>query len=364
MKLLAIADNYIPPDFMRSGLASLAELGVEIEVRHWTHASLIDLQHANLAIEKGGPEAVALPPELSARLEDFDIVVVQFAPLARALIEAAKKLKVIAVLRGGTENIDLASATQRGIAVLNTPSRLARAVAECTVGLILAEMRNLARGHARLMVGQWERSFPNSDDIPELHRRTVGLVGYGAVAQLVAKYLDAFGCRLLAFDPYFKGAPAPALRRDLPTLLRESDVVSLHARLSAETQHLIGGKELALMKPSAILVNTARSGLVDEAALLEALRRRRIMGAALDVFGTEPLPAGHPFLQLDNVTLTPHLAGSTRDGFRNSPVLMAGHLARMLCGEGSLPIVNGVTPGLRIVRFSHSVHPDGPMRSA
>jgi D-3-phosphoglycerate dehydrogenase len=99
------------------------------------------------------------------------------------------------------------------------------------------------------------------------------------------------------------------------------------------------------MKPTSILVNTARSGLVDEAALIQALSERRIMGAALDVFDIEPLPPGHPFVQLDNVTLTPHLAGSTRDGFRNSPVLMAGHLARMLRGQGPLPIVNDVQPG-------------------
>lgn len=347
MKLLALADNYIPPDYMHSGLAPLAELGVEVEVRHWSHPRLIDLQHANLAIEKGGPEAVPLPAELTANLADFDMLVVQFAPLSRAFIESARKLKVIAVLRGGTENIDVPCATRRGIAVLNTPGRLARAVAECTVGLILTEIRNLARGHARLMQGQWDRSFPNTDDIPELYRRSVGLVGYGAVAQLVAKYLDAFGCRILAFDPYLKSDPAPALLRDLATLLKESDVVSLHARLCAETQHLIGAQELALMKPTAILVNTARSGLVDEAALLRALQERRIMGAALDVFDLEPLPADHPFLRLDNVTLTPHLAGSTRDGFRNSPVLMAGHLTRLLRGEGPLPIINGVQPTLR-----------------
>jgi D-3-phosphoglycerate dehydrogenase / 2-oxoglutarate reductase len=347
MKVLAIADHYIPPDTMRSGLAQLTELGLDVEVRHWAHRTLVELQQANLAIEKGGPVAVPLPPELTANLADFEIVIVQFAPVNRAFIEAAKNLKVIGVLRGGTENIDVACATERGIAVLNTPGRLARAVAECTVGLILTEIRNLARGHARLVQGKWDRSFPNTDDIPELYRRTVGLVGYGAVAQLVAKYLQAFGCCVLAFDPYFKGDPAPAALCELPKLLRESDVVSLHARLCAETEHLIGAKELALMKPSAILVNTARSGLVDEQALLNALRERRIMGAALDVFDIEPLPANHPFLALDNVTLTPHLAGSTRDGFRYSPVLMAGHIARMLRGDSLLPVVNGIKPAFR-----------------
>jgi D-3-phosphoglycerate dehydrogenase len=166
----------------------------------------------------------------------------------------------------------------------------------------------------------------------------------GAVARLVAGYLQAFGCRLLAFDPYFKGDPAPVQLVDLATLLRESDVVSLHARLTPETQHLIGKKELSMMKRTAVLVNTARSGLVDEPALISALAERRIMGAALDVFDTEPLPPGHPLLRLDNVTLTPHLAGSTRDGFRNTPVLMAGFLAKLLRGEEPVPIVNGVKP--------------------
>jgi D-3-phosphoglycerate dehydrogenase len=348
MKLLAIADHYLRPDTLRSGLASLAQLGVEIEVRHWAHASLIDLQQANLAIEKGGPDAVPLPADLTGNLADFEIVVAQFAPLNRAFIESARRLKAIAVLRGGTENVDVPFATHRGIAVLNTPGRMARAVAECAVGLILAEIRNLARAHARLLSGQWDRSFPNSDDIPELYRRTVGLVGYGAVGQLVGKFLEAFGCRLLAFDPYFRGNPAPAQMTDLTNLLKESDVVSLHARLSPETHHAIGARELALMKPTAILVNTARSGLVDETALIQTLSERRIMGAALDVFDLEPLPSDHPFLRLDHVTLTPHLAGSTRDAFRNSPVLMAGHLARMLGGEGPLPIVNGVQPALGI----------------
>lgn len=344
IRLLALSDLYIPAPLMAEGLSSLEPLGVRLEVRRWEHANLVALQQANLAIERGGPEAQPLPPEVMQNLEGFEIVVVQFAPLPRPFIELAKDLKVIGVLRGGTENVDVAAATQRGIAVLNTPGRNARAVAECTLGLILAEIRNLARAHAALKQGQWRRAFPNSDAIPELYEKTVGLVGYGAVARLVAGYLEAFGSRILAYDPYYQGDPAPARLVDLETLLRQSDVVSLHARLTPETHHLIAAPQLALMKPTAVLVNTARSGLVDEVALAEALRQRRIMGAALDVFDQEPLPPDHPLLALDNVTLAPHLAGSTIDAFRNSPRLMAGHLARLLRGQGALPIVNGIQP--------------------
>jgi len=349
MKLLAISDKYIPYQFMYDGLSSLCDLGVHIEVRRWEHQTLIELQQANLAIEQSGPDAVPLPAELTGNVDQFEILVVQFAPVSRWLIEAASSLKVIGVLRGGVENIDVATATDRGIAVLNTPGRNARAVAECTIGLILAEVRNIARSHALLVQGKWQRSFPNSDAIPELCGKTVGLVGYGAVGRLVAGYLHAFGSRILAHDPYFRGDPAPAEMTDLESLLRQSDVVSIHARLTPESHHLIGRRQLALMKPTAVLVNTARSGLVDEQALIDALRCRQIMGAALDVFDVEPLPADSPLLKLDNVTITPHLAGSTIDSFLNSPRMMAEHLRRLLMGEGPLPIVNGVQPKLQPV---------------
>jgi len=346
MKLLAISDTYIPPQFMEQGFASLRDLGVEVEVRHWEHATLVDLQQANLAIEQGGPEAVSLPASITANLDDVEILAVQFAPVARAMIEATGRLKVIGVLRGGTENIDVETATHRGVAVLNTPGRNARAVAECALGMILTEIRNLARSHACLKSGQWRRSFPNSDAIPELYEKTVGLVGFGDVGRLMAGYLHAFGSRVIAYDPYCQGDLGAVELVDLDTLMGESDVVSIHARLTPESQHLIGEKQLARMKPSAILVNTARSGLIDEAALVRALSERRIMGAALDVFDVEPLPPDHPLAQLDNVTITPHLAGSTIDAFRNSPKLMAGHLRRLLSGKRPLPVVNGVEPSL------------------
>jgi D-3-phosphoglycerate dehydrogenase len=342
--MLAISDTYIPTPFMRHGFSRLAALDVDVEVRQWEHANLIQLQEANLAIEKGGPEAVRLPEELTRDIDQFQILVTQFAPLSRQVLQRAERVRVIGVLRTGVENVDVPCATERGITVLNTPGRNARAVAECTIGMILSEVRNIARAHSHLARGEWRRSFANSDLIPELFEKTVGLVGYGAVGRLVAGYLQAFGSRILAFDPYAQGDPAPASLVSLETLLRESDVVSIHARLSEETYHLIGAREIAWMKPTAVLVNTARSGLVDEAALVQALAERRLQGAALDVFDIEPLPADHPLLKLDNVTITPHLAGSTIDAFRNSPRLLADHLARLLQGGANLPIINGLQP--------------------
>jgi D-3-phosphoglycerate dehydrogenase len=347
MRLLAISDSYIPAEFMEQGLSGLGRLGVETEVRQWAHPNLVAIQQANLAIEKGGPEAVTLPVELTEGVGDFDIVVVQFAPVCRDFIESLHKLKVIGVLRSGAENIDVSFATKQGVTVMNTPGRNARAVAECAVGMILAEIRNIARSHAHLKSGDWRRTFANSDAIPELYGKTVGLVGYGAVGRLVAGFLRAFGSRIIAYDPYSEDDPSPAELVDLRTLMKESDVVSIHARLTEESHHLIGEGEISLMKPTAILVNTARSGLVDEQALAQALSQGRIMGAALDVFDTEPLPSEHPLLKLDNITITPHIAGSTIDAFRNSPKLMAEHLTRMLKGHGPLPVINGVEPSLR-----------------
>ena len=344
MKLLAISDSYIPRQVMADGLAVLGESGIDVEVRHWEHESLIRLQEDNLRIETGGPDAVELGDGIVGDVGGFDFLVAQFAPVSRALIERAGDLKVVGVLRGGTENIAVEFATQRGVCVMNTPGRNARAVAECTMGMILSEIRNIARSHADLRNRNWHRSFPNTAEIPELCGRTVGLVGYGAVARLVGGYLQAFGSRVIAYDPYFTGDPCPAELVTLEKLLGESDVVSIHARLTEQSQHMIGSQELAMMKPTAVLVNTARSGLIDEQALIAALQDRTIMGAAIDVFDAEPLADDHPFIELDNVTITPHLAGSTIDSFRNSPRMMAEHIRNLLAGEEGVPIVNGVRP--------------------
>ncbi|SBV98927.1 Phosphoglycerate dehydrogenase-like oxidoreductase [uncultured Alphaproteobacteria bacterium] len=333
MKVLAVADPFIPPEPMRKGLSGLAAQGVSVEVREWPLPDVETLQKLNLAIEQGGPEAVPPQDELLAGAEDADILVVQFFPVSRAVLDRLPNLKLLCVLRGGVENLDVAAARARGIVILNTPGRNARAVAEYTVGLMLAETRNIARCHAALKQGVWLKDFPNGDHIPELSGRTVGFVGFGNVGRLVAKLLQGFDCDYLVYDPFVTALPERARRASLDEVMAGSDVVSIHARLVPETHHLVGAAQIALMKPTAIIVNTARSGLLDQDALVRALAERRIAGAALDVFDREPIPADDPIMALDNLTMVPHVAGSTRDAFWGSPRLCAGHIAAWLAHE-------------------------------
>jgi D-3-phosphoglycerate dehydrogenase / 2-oxoglutarate reductase len=329
MKALAIGDRFIPAGVLEAGLEALKAKGVRVTAREWRHASLEELQRDNLLVEQGGPDAVKPPDDLTADIEGADLLIVQFFPVGKELISRARGLKSIGVLRAGTENVACDFAAGRGIEVINTPGRNARAVAEFTVALIFAEIRNIGRSHAALRQAVWRKDFPNSAAIPEIHGKTVGIVGYGNIGRMVAGYLLAFGARIVFYDPFATGDAGSATSVSLAELLRASDIVSLNLRLSEETYHLIGAEELALMKPSAVLVNTSRSGVIDQAALVEALRSRRIMGAALDVFDLEPLPADDPLLRLDNVTLTAHMAGSTIDAFANSPRLFADRYLAM-----------------------------------
>lgn len=347
MKLLAIGDTFIPADVMQKGLESLKKHGIDITVREWKHDNLESLQKDNLLVEQQGPAAVELPGELIADIDKYDVLVVQFAPVSQKLIDKATHLKMIGVLRGGVENIACEYAASRNIAVLNTVGRNARAVAEFTVGMILSEVRNIARSHAALKKGIWMKNFPNSGAIPELYNKTVGIVGLGHVGKLVAGYLQAFGCNLVAYDPFITEKSIDGIKIvDLEELLKQSDIISMNARLTEDTYHLIGEEQLALMKKEAVLVNTARSGLIDQNSLVKALKEKRIMGAALDVFDVEPLAADDEILKLDNITIAPHVAGSTREAFTNSPKLMAAVIERVINKNDNLPIVNGIQPAL------------------
>jgi D-3-phosphoglycerate dehydrogenase len=329
MKVLAVADSLFERELIDIAVAPAIELGHEVEIREWQFATVAAQQEQMMVVEQNGPNAVPVPTAFADRY-DHDFVVLQFAPLSAAAIANGVNLKAVFVNRAGLENVDLRAVEERSIAIHSTPGRNSRAVAEFTVGMILAEFRNIARSHELLRAGTWTNRFPNSEWTPELVGKTVGMVGYGRVGALVAEMLGGFHCRLQVFDPWLPpDAPSPP-RVDLDTLLATSDVVTIHARLTDESRGLVGARELALMKPTSILVNTARAGLVDEGALAAALAAGRIGGAAIDVFATEPPPPDDAVVASDRATVTPHLAGTTRDAFLAGPRMIAEQLRKAL----------------------------------
>ncbi len=340
MKLVGIGDLFIPHEYIKKGFAQVEALGVKVSTFDWKLSGFQELQAINLKVEKGGAAAYEPPSEVYEAVRDADILITQFCPASAGLIAAAERLKVLGVLRAGYENIDVAAATERGILVLNTPGRNADAVADFAVGMLLAEARNIARGHAGLKEGRWIREYPNSGMIQDMPGKTVGLVGLGEIGRKVARRLSGFDVEILAYDPFVKEPPAGVTMVALPELMARSDFVTIHARLTKETEGMIGGELIGTMKKTAYLINTSRSALVDEKALYAALEAKRIAGAALDVFDLEPPGADYPLVRLPNVTVTPHMAGGSNDAFYNCPKLLAAELAKFLSGGEPRAVVN------------------------
>ncbi|SEP24929.1 2-hydroxyacid dehydrogenase [Propionispora vibrioides] len=321
LKCLAIADLFIDETMMEKGLQELTQKNIDITVRQWKHKDLEALQQDNIRLEKQGSEAVLLPEELLAGLEEYDLIITQFAPVGKQVIDKAKKLKCIGVLRAGIENVNSAYAREKGITVLNTPGRSNTSVSEFTVGLILSEIRNIARANQKLKEGKWEKQYPNGVLAPELKESIVGLIGYGAIGQRVASLIRPFGGTIIFFDDYYTGA-SPDTKVSLDELVRQADIISMHYRLTPETKNMLNKEHFSKMKKNAVVINSARSGLINEQDLIEALQQKLIAGAAVDVFEKEPLPEDHPYLTLENVTITPHIAGSTVGNFGNSPSIL------------------------------------------
>ena len=246
-----------------------------------------------------------------------EIAITQLAPFSAAMLKRMPALKLIAVARGGPVNIDLAAARERGVLIVNAPGRNASAVAEFTIGAIIAETRLMTRGHDALRRGTWRGDLYRADLVGrELSQMTVGVIGYGHIGTKVVRLLKAFGGRIVVADPYVELSSDDirdgVVKAPLATLLRESDVVTLHARVTPETLGFIGRAEFAAMRKGAVFINTARGPMVDYDALTEALKSGHLSGAMLETFAVEPAAAGLELLQLDNVTLTPHIAGAPR----------------------------------------------------
>jgi D-3-phosphoglycerate dehydrogenase len=337
MKGVAVGDLFIPTDKMTELFKAdgVRERVREVETDTFESKNRDDMRQKIRNIEANGPEAEPPPARLLELVKDADILAVHLCPLSRKLIEKAGHLKVICTARGGTENIDMEAVNERKIPVINTPHHNANAVAEYVVGLMIAETRNIARSYHGLRKGEWREHYPNSAHIPELNGSKIGIVGFGQTGRLVAEKLKGFGVEIAVYDPYVDEKAiqkAGCSSADLVTVLSESDIVSIHVRLSENTRGMIGEKELGAMKSSGYLINTARAGLVDLNALVLALTEGRIQGAAVDVYEKEPAPADHPLFSLDNVTVTNHRAGDTLNAYWKAPLLIGEQLAIFLAG--------------------------------
>ena len=269
-----------------------------------------------------------------------EILVTHLAPISRRVLERLPGLKMIAVSRGGPVNVDMKAAREFNVRVVNTPGRNSTAVAEFTIGAILAETRKIRSGHEALRVGTWRGDLYRADVTGrELNEMTVGVIGYGAIGTKVVKLLRAFGARILVHDPYVQlsadDIAGGVEMADFATILRESDVVTLHARVTGETTHMMNAEAFAAMRPGSLFVNTARGPLCDYDALYAALVDGPLGSAMLETFGIEPVPIDWPLLQLPNVTLTPHIAGASVRTVTFAAEQAAEEVRRYLAGEGA-----------------------------
>jgi D-3-phosphoglycerate dehydrogenase / 2-oxoglutarate reductase len=289
----------------------------------------------------GLKEYLGDPDEIVAFVHDAEILVNHLAPITGTMLDRLPQLRVIAVARGGPVNIDVAACKARQIRLVNTPGRNASAVAEFTIGAILAETRLIRAGHEGLRQGHWRGDLYRYDVTgAELSEMTVGLIGYGCIGARVVKLLKPFGCTILVADPYktlSKEDIADGVRTvDLSRLLTDSDIVSLHARVTEETKGFLAAPQFARMRKGAYFINTARGPMVDYDDLYLALKKRHLRGAMLETFWMEPPPADSPLLKLDNVTLTPHIAGASTTTVRIAARMIAEEIRRYLAGEPPL----------------------------
>lgn len=280
---------------------------------------------------------------LVEKLEGVTIFVTEADLVSADVLDRVPQLRVICGCRGEPVNVDIPAATQHGVLVLYTPGRNAHAVADLTVCLMLMLARRIPE-ITKLFYGR----SPEDDSMmfllrvyqmlrgTELWEKTVGIIGLGAVGRLVAARVRAFGAHVIAYDPHLPPAAfleSGAHSVDLPYLLHESDFVTLHAKVTPETEGMLGAEQFALMKPTAYFLNLARAAMTDEDALVQALRAKNIAGAALDVFANEPPPRDHPLLQLENVVALPHIGGNTAEVAIHQSRILVPDIERLLRGE-------------------------------
>jgi phosphoglycerate dehydrogenase-like enzyme len=272
-------------------------------------------------------------------LPDAEVIWHVLRPLSGDDLQRGRRLRLVHKLGAGVNTIDVETATRRGIAVANMPGANAPSVAEGTVLLMLAALRRLPALDRAIRAGRgWPADPELGETVRDIGSCTVGLIGYGNIAKSVAGIVTAMGATVVHTSTRDDGRPG---WRPLPDLLSVSDIVSLHIPLTTDTRHLLGSEALARMKPGAVLVNTSRGAVVDESALVDALRAGRLAAAGLDVFEVEPVAADNPLLGLDNVVLTPHVSWYTADTMRRYLAEAVANCRRLRDGQ---PLAHVVTP--------------------
>ncbi|SDP95996.1 D-3-phosphoglycerate dehydrogenase [Actinopolyspora xinjiangensis] len=337
MRVLAAGDNFVGPDLL------------ETAVRSQVDAPEVGRLKLPWPVEPFGPvggveEASGTEQQVIEAAEGAEVCVTQMAPFTERVFDAVPSLQLVAVSRGGPVNVDLAAATRAGVSVTYAPGRNAAAAAEYAVGMILAAMRRIPDSDSELKRGEWRGDFYAYPEAGiELEGSTVGLVGYGAIGSRVARVLRAFGAEVLVADPY---TDPDKLRADgvepvgLEEMLPRCSVVSLHARLTPETKHLLDADRLALLPEGAVLVNTARGGLLDYRPLSGLLRDGKLGALALDVYDEEPPPPDWPLHGAPNLITTPHLAGATRQTAHRAAEIVAAEVGRYARGEPAAHLAN------------------------
>jgi D-3-phosphoglycerate dehydrogenase len=330
VKILVAGDHFVTPGLVLDALVGDAE--VTTLTSAWPYEPYGPVAEVD---EASGDE-----DELIAALDGVEVAVTQMAPFTGRVLAAADALRLIVCTRGGPVNVNVPAATERGVLVCATPGRNAVAAAEHTVALLLAALRRIPDVHSTVRAGEWRSDLYALDAAGhELGGAAVGLVGYGAIGARVARILRAFDAEVVVYDPYATPAAAEVVT-DVDELFARSFAVSLHARLTPETQRLVDAKRLARMAHGGVLVNTARGGLVDYDAVVDALVSGRLGAAAFDVYASEPPPPGDRLLTAPNVVLTPHLAGATVQTARRAAEQAAAAVAAYRRGDRPAALVN------------------------
>lgn len=333
MKIAAVGNQFIRHEVMMEAIRSYFP---EAEVTGYSTGWPLDISQSVFK----GPEVSecdGLEEDVIAIAQGAQYLVTDIAPITTRVLDALSELKGVAATRGGTVNVNLRALTERGIPLFNSPGRNLTAVAEFTVALVLAHLKNIPIANHDLRRGIWRGDFYSAAKVGrEITEIRVGVIGFGNIGRQVSRNFQALGSEVAVYDPYI---PDETIRESgyipvsLEELCRTSDVVTIHAKVMENNHGLIGREQIGWMKPDAVLVNTARAELLDMDALYEALVEKRIGGAALDVFEKEPLKKDSRYLPLENLTITPHIGGASQATIRCALERAIGDLARFHKGE-------------------------------